>query len=73
MDEGCRALRSDAAGWVLRLRGYERLLGQAMSLRGIDICWREAQACKVGAAVWIRLRVLWALSSLRILSGMPNT
>jgi hypothetical protein len=29
-----------------KLRGYERLLGNALSLKGIDICWREAQSLK---------------------------
>jgi hypothetical protein len=41
------ALRTDAAAWKAKLLGYERLLGNAMSLKGVDICWREAQALRV--------------------------
>jgi hypothetical protein len=41
-----QALRTDAAAWKAKLLGYERLLGAAMSLKGVDICWREAQALR---------------------------
>ncbi len=41
------AARGEADGWVARLRACERLLGQVLSLKGVDICWREAQALKV--------------------------
>jgi hypothetical protein len=40
-------LRADAADWRAKLLDYERLLGNALSSKGIDICWREAQALRV--------------------------
>lgn len=40
-------LRADAADWRAKLLDYERLLGSALSSKGIDICWREAQALRV--------------------------
>lgn len=39
-------LRSAAEAWVAKIAGYDRLLANALSLKGIDICWREAQALK---------------------------
>lgn len=41
------ALKADAAGWRSKLLDYERLLGNALSSKGIDICFREVQAVKV--------------------------
>lgn len=40
-------LKADAAEWRAKLLDYERLLGNALSSKGIDICWREAQALRV--------------------------
>lgn len=45
-DDSTAQLHSTVEGWVTKISGYERLLGNAMSLKGIDICWREAQALK---------------------------
>jgi hypothetical protein len=45
-EDSLQALRADAAAWKAKLLGYERLLGNAMSLKGVDICWREAQALR---------------------------
>lgn len=47
VDAALLALRSDAACWCSKLLDSERLLGNALSSRGIDICWREAQALRV--------------------------
>lgn len=44
--EAVQALRADAAAWKAKLLGYERLLGAALSLKGLEICWREAQALR---------------------------
>lgn len=44
--DALQALRTNAAAWKAKLLGYERLLGNAMSLKGVDICWREAQALR---------------------------
>lgn len=46
-DDSLHSLRADAAAWKAKLLNYERLLANAMSLKGIDICWREAQALRV--------------------------
>lgn len=46
-DAAVLELRADAAEWRAKLLGYERLLGSALSSKGIDICWREAQALRV--------------------------
>ena len=53
-ESGCGALRSEAAAAGGRLRGCERLLGQALSLKAVDICWREAGALKVRGEPWSR-------------------
>lgn len=47
IDAAVLALRADAAAWRSKLLDYERLLGNALSSKGIDICWREAQALRV--------------------------
>jgi hypothetical protein len=47
-DDGCAGFGEAAAAAAARVRGYEKLLGQALSKKGVDICWREAQALKVG-------------------------
>ncbi|KAF6266701.1 hypothetical protein COO60DRAFT_9929 [Scenedesmus sp. NREL 46B-D3] len=36
--DALQALRTNAAAWKAKLLGYERLLGNAMSLKGVDIC-----------------------------------
>jgi hypothetical protein len=47
LDDGARQLQKDATTWASKLQGYSRLLGAALSVKGIDICWREAQALAV--------------------------
>jgi hypothetical protein len=42
------ALQQELAVAESRLRGYEKLLGRSLSLRGVEICWREAGRRKVG-------------------------
>ena len=44
--EQLAALQKEGDAMCIKLRGYERLLGNALSLKSIDICWREAQALK---------------------------
>jgi hypothetical protein len=46
-DASLAALRREVDAGAVRLRGYERLLGQALSIKGVAICFREAQALKV--------------------------
>jgi hypothetical protein len=47
LDAAVLDLRADAGNWRAKLLDYERLLGNALSSKGIDICWREAQALRV--------------------------
>lgn len=47
IDAAVLALRADAASWRAKLLDYERLLGNCLSSKGVDICWREAQALEV--------------------------
>lgn len=44
---GVQELRKSVSAWKAKIGGYEQLLGNALSLKGIDSCWREAQALKV--------------------------
>jgi hypothetical protein len=44
---GVSRLHADAAAAAARLRGMEQLLGAALSCKGIDAAWREAQALRV--------------------------
>jgi hypothetical protein len=46
-DAAVLSLQADAAAWRAKLLDYEQLLGNALSIKGIDICWREAQALRV--------------------------
>lgn len=43
-EEKCSQLRKDVAAWAAKVHGHKRLLGNALSSKGIDICWREAEA-----------------------------
>lgn len=63
VDVAVLALRADAAAWRDKLLGYEGLLGDALSSKGIDICWRQAQAAKGKADKQLqqRLQVLGQL------------
>jgi len=58
------ALRADAAGWRSKLLDYERLTGNALSSKGIDISWREAQALKVKLDKQLEQRCLEQLHQL---------
>ncbi len=44
--DGLAQLRKDGAAWAAKVRGAEQLLGNALSTKGIDICWREAEALR---------------------------
>ena len=45
-DAARAALLSEAGAWCAQLRASERLLSRALSVKGVDACWREAQAGK---------------------------
>eukprot|EP00878_Enallax_costatus_P029149 GHUV01031582.1.p1 GENE.GHUV01031582.1~~GHUV01031582.1.p1 ORF type:complete len:464 (+),score=143.61 GHUV01031582.1:61-1452(+) len=46
LNDNVLQLRNSVESWVAKIKSYERLLANALSLKGIDIIWREAQALK---------------------------
>jgi len=45
-DESVQRLRADMGTWKAKLLNYEKLLSNSLSLKGLDVTWREGLALK---------------------------